>query len=106
MTVKGGAEIGYHPVSGTRQFGLRRVNQSLVFFVKAADRVTTIAEYLASPLVFSGAESYWNGFFKNLSKFVKDNHGDASMGPVYSHRQPWGLVKALDCVSKYQRILA
>jgi hypothetical protein len=92
VTVTGSGIIGYHPVSGTRQFGVRRVDGSHVFYIRAADRVTTAAEYAASPLVFSGGERYWHGFFANLEKFVGDNNGKAAMGPVYSHRHNWGLV--------------
>ena len=65
-----------------------------MFYVRAADRVTTIAEYALSPLVFSGGDRYWRGFFENLSTFITDNGGTATMGPIYSHRHPWGLVTA------------
>jgi hypothetical protein len=94
VTVTGNGLIGYHPVSGTRQFGLRKSDTSYMFYVRAADRVTTIAEYALSPLVFSGGDRYWRGFFENLSTFITDNGGTATMGPIYSHRHPWGLVTA------------
>jgi len=94
VTVKGSGFVGYHPVSGIREFGARRTDRSLVFLVRAADRATTILEYALSPLfLFRGAEAYWDGFFNNLLSFVKSNGGDASMGPVYSNRLDWRRVK-------------
>ncbi len=95
VTVKGSGIIGYHPVSGTREFGLKKLNQSLAFYIKAADRVTTSLEYAASPLVFGGAEAYWNGFFANLATYVKTNGGDATMAFVYSQRHDWNRVRQL-----------
>jgi hypothetical protein len=92
-TLRGNGIVGYHPVSGTRQFGLRKTGNTVIFFIRAADRVTTIAEYAASPLVFRGADAYWMGFFSNISSFVKMNGGESAMGPIYSHRHPWTLVR-------------
>jgi hypothetical protein len=93
VTVKGGGIVGYHPVSGTRQFGVRRVDQSLFWYLRAADRATTFLDYAAGPLLFSGAEAYWTGFFANLVAFIKTNGGDATIGPMYSQRHNWSLVR-------------
>ncbi len=93
VTVKGTGVVGYHPVSGTRQFGLWQAGQDFVFYIRAADRATTWAEAALSDLVFSGAEAYWNGFFANLLAFVKSRNGDAMIWPPYSRRHDWETVR-------------
>jgi hypothetical protein len=102
-TVTGPDPIGYHPVSGTRQFGLRREGESLVFFIRGADRVTTWVDRLASRWVFSGAEAYWNGFFRKFIAFIEKLQGHAVLETEvpsipgirfpYSRRLPWESVK-------------
>ncbi len=93
VTVKGTVVVGYHPVSGTRQFGLWQAGQDLIFYIRAADRATTFLEAAAGEVVFSGAEAYWNGFFANLLAFVKSNNGDAALWPPYSKRHDWETVR-------------
>jgi hypothetical protein len=93
VTVKGTGAVGYHPVSGTRQFGLRQAGQDLIFYIRAADRATTLLEAAVGEAVFSGAEAYWNGFFANLLAFVKSNNGDAALWPPYSRRHDWKTVR-------------
>ena len=89
--------IGYHPVSGTRQFGLRRDGNNWVFYVRAADRPTTFAEYGGSPFVFSGADKYWDYFQTKLIEFVVRNDGVAErrMDREWSKRYNWKQVRNL-----------
>lgn len=95
-TLKGPLPIGVHPVSGTRQFGLTRQDDSWIFFVRAADRATTIIEDLGSSLVFSGADDYWEYMMTRLIEFVKENGGEAERQPLKideSRRYDWRLVQ-------------
>jgi len=93
VTIKGTGVVGYHPVSGTRQFGLWQAGQDFVFYIRAADRASTFLETAAGEVVFSGAEAYWNGFSANLLAFVKSNNGDAALWPPYSKRHDWETVR-------------
>jgi hypothetical protein len=96
VTLKGPTPIGYHPVSGTRQFGLKNVQGQRLFYVRAADRVTTIFEVIAEATmgaVFAGGEAYWNGFFANVAAFINQNGGDAQTKFVDSRRHPWSEVR-------------
>ncbi|MDQ3879396.1 MAG: hypothetical protein M3290_13785, partial [Actinomycetota bacterium] len=47
-TVDGPLPAGYHPVSGTRQFGLRTVNDGWYFYTRAADRLGGFLEWSQS----------------------------------------------------------
>ena len=91
VTLQGPNPYGYHPVSGTREFGFRRKGQAYEFYLRAADRVTTFIDYPGSYFVFRGAELYWNNFFKNLLSFIEKNKGVANIKTPYSKRHPWNL---------------
>jgi hypothetical protein len=96
VTVKGGGVVRYHPVSGTRQFGLRRVGSSYLFYVRAADRVSTFVEALAEyyfKAVFAGGDRYWKTFFSNLHTRINANDGLTGHKLSDSRRHPWSEVK-------------
>lgn len=95
VTMEGNGFTGYHPVSGTREFALHRDDQGYFFTIRAADRVSGVVENLGSPLVFDGAERFWNAFYAKFIALINDNGGEAEMGPVYSHRHNWSMVKGL-----------
>ncbi|RKH04979.1 hypothetical protein [Corallococcus carmarthensis] len=88
-TLKGPNPIRYHPVSGTRQFGLGRKKDHWTFYVRAADRTSTLFDYGGSPLVFSGADEYWDYLQTQLIGFVESNGGAAKRGLVSSKRYDW-----------------
>jgi hypothetical protein len=92
-TLRGPIPIGYHPVSGTRQFGLGRKGNAWTFYVRAADRVTTVFEYGLSPFVFMGGEEYWNYLQDKMVEFVDRNGGFAKKGLARSRRYDWERVQ-------------
>ncbi len=94
-TLRGPNPIGYHPVSGTRQFGLGRKRGVPAFYIRAADRTTTLAEYAGSALAFSGADRYWDYFQTKLAEFVISNGGTAERDLVWSRRYDWRRVRDL-----------
>lgn len=78
-TMTGPAPDYYHPVSGTRQFGLRTGNGDWLFYTRAADRLGGVAEVTLSGQVYEGQDIYWKFFQKELAKFVNDNGGKATI---------------------------
>lgn len=89
--------LGFHPVSGTRQFGIRRRGNGHLFFVRAADRVTTVVQYPLNELVYSEGERFWRYFQSALISFIKSNGGEAEPDFSYdwSKRYDWNRVNDL-----------
>jgi hypothetical protein len=72
-----------HPVSGHRDFSIRRDGDNFVFSARGSDRVT---DYLESALhiglrnvAFEGAAQLWVSMQKSLIEFVEDNGGKAEV---------------------------
>jgi len=99
VTLRGVGLEGYHPVSGTRQFGIKRfgVGGPLFFFIRAADRVTgredtllpSTAEGLMGETVFSGGHEYWLELLDRLRQDITLNGGEAGRILSDSRRHPW-----------------
>lgn len=90
--------IGNHPVSGTRQFGIMRIetasNETIwTFFVRAADRTAAFVEDQLGPIVFRGGEEYWAYLQNKIVDFVNDNGGEARIGFTFSRRYNWLSVR-------------
>jgi hypothetical protein len=101
-TVHGPVPWGYHPVSGTRQFGLGTTQDGLAFYVRAADRVTMLIDRAVfntpgiyyDEAVFTGADEYWETFRANLLAFIKTYDGNATLGKKHSKRYDWDMVRS------------
>lgn len=99
VTLRGRGRAGYHPVSGTRQFGIKRfgVGGPLFFFIRAADRVTGREDDLISlkpegwtpEMVFKGGDRYWHELLDRLRQDITLNGGEAGGILSDSRRHPW-----------------
>jgi hypothetical protein len=78
-TFTGPNPAGYHPVSGTRQWGLVTGNGYWEFYTRAADRLGGFLEWSQSEAVYKGQDLYWKYFQAALQKFVRDNQGEAEV---------------------------
>jgi hypothetical protein len=93
-TLRGPVPIGFHPVSGTRQFGLGKSQDGLTFYVRAADRPTTVFEQGAGPVLIRGQEEYWETFRTKLVLFVTSLAGIARSGERQSLQFDWDQVRS------------
>jgi len=90
-------EDGFHPVSGTRQFGYE-VNPGggYTFFTKGADRHFSqgnpfdyshgIIAYLLEKGAFSGADALWSSFQLKIQQYVNNNYGEAVINAPIKER--------------------
>lgn len=95
-TMSGPNPAGSHPVSGTRQFGLRAADGFWFFYIRASDRMGGYAEWALSSQVYEGQDIYWKFFQAALKKFVDDNGGtaDTPNGGFVAH-VPWDQVQRI-----------
>lgn len=99
VTLGGRGLSGYHPVSGTRQFGIKRFGTGgqLFFFIRAADRATgrddgllpSTPEGLVGETVFIGGHEYWLELLDRLRQDITLNGGEAGRVFSDSRRHPW-----------------
>lgn len=69
-----------HPVSGNRQFGLRKVGNAYEFYIRGADRLTQyLDEAVGETEAFAGADKLWSGFQKKLIAFIEQHEGEAEV---------------------------
>ena len=71
---------GFHPVSGTREFGvLDNGSGGFIVYTRGADRPTTYADTVLSDTIFTSADALWRSFQKNTAEFVVENGGEAEL---------------------------
>lgn len=98
------ANDGWHPVSGTRQFGIKKKgeNGSYTLYTKGADRITTSADlaanwlsswFLSGGVVFSAADALWVSMQNAVATYINTNGGSAVVGSKTSKRYNWPAVK-------------
>jgi hypothetical protein len=94
-TVTGPRPAGYHPVSGTRQFGLRTGDGYWLFYTRAADRLGWLLEWSQAEKVYEGQDVYWKYFQTALRKFVTDHDGEADTPDSFAERFDWDQVQRI-----------
>jgi hypothetical protein len=86
---------GTHPVSGVREWGIEKGpdntdgTPSYYFYIKGADRPTSIGEDIFDFIGFAAADKLWRNLQANVAKFVNDNSGVATVGETTSFRVKW-----------------
>lgn len=86
---------GDHPVSGTREFGLRTDDGAMVLYTRGVDRITNIAEDIGARFVFKGQDALWQSFQAGVARFVKQKGGAATiLAPVVKHMN-WSVIPLL-----------
>ncbi len=79
-TMTGPNPAGNHPVSGTRQFGMRKAPSGWIFYTRAVDRMGAFTEWVFSSSAYEGQDAYWVYFVKALTDFVNAGGGQAEGG--------------------------
>jgi hypothetical protein len=83
---------GDHPVSGHREFGMRRDGDDYVFYTRGADRAT---DGIGETIAFAGADHLWRSFQSKLVDYVNNNGGEASASAPFSQRFHPAVVRIL-----------
>lgn len=94
---------GSHPISGTREFGVRRCQHGDVeVYTRAADCLTDFgwgvldrsASLLSrnASIVYALGERVWSSFQLRTAEFVLENRGNADVLPPRVVRAPYGAI--------------
>jgi hypothetical protein len=90
------SQTGSHPVSGTREWGIRPSGAGYLFYTRGADRATKILETLFGEIAtFPGADALWRSLQKKVTDFINQNQGEAEILSPYSKRHSWSAVRTL-----------
>lgn len=90
------SQTGSHPVSGTREWGIRPSGGDYMFYTRGADRATKILETIFGELAtFPGADRLWRSLQTKVADFINQNQGEADILSPYSQRHSWGAVRTL-----------
>ena len=88
---------GYHPIAGSRQFGVStNSNGGYTFYIRAADRTFDAATNIfgGQNRVFRSAEVTWNAVCRNIFMYVNNSGGKAlTPSTPISKRVPWENVR-------------
>ena len=79
------SETGSHPVSGTREWGIK----NNIIYVRGADRATKPLEAFFTQLAFLGGDALWRSFQEKLKAFVDSHGGQATILPPFRQDLPW-----------------
>lgn len=83
-------EVGGHPVSGTREFGIRGGD---TFYTRGADRATGFPEDWAEGFAYSEAKKLWRSLQAKVAAWVNNNGGSATVTPFVQKEENWDEVK-------------
>jgi len=91
---------GYHPVSGTREFGFTtNLDGSYTFYTRGVDRIgLSLNQLIENVFVgegtsFNGSDALWSSFQQGISKFVNNNGGSSSVNEPVVGRPNWNDIK-------------
>ena len=87
-------QTGSHPVSGTREFGLRRTAEGGIFYTRGVDRTTELPESLLSGIAFDAGAKLWRSLQAKVTEFINTHGGRASPLPVIKKTVEWAQIKA------------
>lgn len=94
---------GEHPVSGHREFGIRRAGGGKYeIYVRAVDRVTggfPDSIVASESDVIAGGQDLWRSFQQNVADFINDNGGLAYINEPLLEYPPWDSAEMRDCVT-------
>lgn len=90
-TVRAGLAVpGEHPVSGVREFGLRRSALGMLqFYTRGVDRPTSSSDDAMFPVVNAGQSRTWQAFMDRLSRFIVANGGAAEIATAQVEQFSW-----------------
>ena len=83
-------KAGDHPVSGTREFGIRKSKGAWVIYTRGLDRATGWMDSIgAESLVFAGADSLWRSMQTRVAEDIESLGGSATIRAPASRRVDW-----------------
>lgn len=83
-------KAGDHPVSGTREFGIRKSKGAWVLYTRGLDRATGWLDAIkAESFVFAGADSLWRSMQTKVAKDIESLGGSVTIRPPASKRVDW-----------------
>lgn len=86
---------GYHPVSGTREFGIQgNADGSYTVYTRGADRPTTWIDDMLSSVIFSKADELWRSFQRSVASFVNENGGTSTIEAASFSQYAWEEVRS------------
>lgn len=86
---------GGHPISGNRQFGVRRSGDEHVLYARGADRPSGLHTSTLSGTTFAGGERLWLSLQQRVAAWINSHDGQATVGLADSERYSWVMVNAL-----------
>lgn len=90
---------GRHPVSGNREFGLRKNNnETYTFYTAGVDRTTGLDDSEINHwfnAIFSGADKLWNSLQEKMEKYIDQHGGEATANPDIIARPSWDNAKSI-----------
>ena len=99
------AQTSSHPVSGTREWGIRPSGGNYMFYTRGADRATKILETIFGELAtFPEADQLWRSLQTKVADFINRNQGEADILSPYSQRHSWGAVRTLYKLSPHNNL--
>lgn len=82
--------FGDHPVSGTREFGLRRRAGAWILYTRGVDRATGgVVDRLSRKDIFAGADDLWKSFQERAVNFVNAHGGRAAVVAPEREEPAW-----------------
>jgi len=90
---------GTHPVSGTREFGIKQNNDgSYDLNTRGVDRfksnfIENISTAMFFGNAFDGADSLWELMQQNMAQYINENGGSADKRVPIKERPDWNLVE-------------
>lgn len=83
------AFIQNHPLSGVREFGIRRAGNTLEFYTRAVDRPTGVLDTIFQEQVYKGVHATWLSLQRKTVEFVNQRGGAATALPVRKAIKSW-----------------
>jgi subtilisin family serine protease len=86
---------GWHPISGTREWGITSVDAGFEVYTRAADRLCCPEGGVLFPAAFRIADQLWRSFQSGVATLVNSNGGAATIRSPMFDQQWWPSVRAM-----------
>jgi hypothetical protein len=86
---------GMHPISGNRQFGVRKEASEHILYTRGVDRASLLVTDMWSSATFAGGKSLWLSLQQRVAAWINENGGNASVSEPEDGQFSWAEVRAL-----------
>lgn len=90
-----------HPVSGNRQFGIKRDGNTWVFYTRGSDRATGLPYYLGSNTIFTNADQLWQSLQRSITNFVNNPRYGGTENNAQIEPRDWFRYQSLAVLQTY-----